>query len=76
MSALPNRLRGLLAEFGLVFAQGPTALQVVLADVLEDASNEMNTLALEQRVRDLPERTDAHRVHQHLDAFLLAITAC
>ena len=40
-----NRIRGLLAEFGLVFAQSPAALESVLADVLEDASNEMNTLA-------------------------------
>jgi transposase len=40
-----NRIRGLLAEFGLVFAQSPVALQAVLSDVLEDASNEMNTLA-------------------------------
>ena len=40
-----NRIRGLLAEFGLVFAQGPAALEAVLSDTLEDASNEMNTLA-------------------------------
>jgi transposase len=40
-----NRIRGLLAEFGLVFAKSPGVLQVVLADVLEDAGNEMNTLA-------------------------------
>ena len=40
-----NRIRGLLAEFGLVFAQGPAALQAVLAEVLEDGANEMNTLA-------------------------------
>jgi transposase len=40
-----NRVRGLLAEFGLVFAQSPGALEVVLGDVLEDVSNEMNTLA-------------------------------
>ena len=40
-----NRIRGLLAEFGLVFAQGPSALEAVLSDTLEDASNEMNTLA-------------------------------
>ena len=40
-----NRIRGLLAEFGLVFAQGQTALEAVLSDTLEDASNEMNTLA-------------------------------
>ena len=40
-----NRIRGLLAEFGLVFAKSPATLQAVLTDVLEDASNEMNTLA-------------------------------
>ena len=40
-----NRIRGLLAEFGLVFAQGPAALAAVLSDTLEDASNEMNSLA-------------------------------
>ena len=40
-----NRIRGLLAEFGLAFAQGPEVLRGVLADVLEDGANEMNTLA-------------------------------
>jgi transposase len=44
-TACINRIRGLLAEFGLVFAQSPTALRAVLADVLEDGANEMNTLA-------------------------------
>ena len=44
-TACINRIRGLLAEFGLVFAQGPEALRRVLADALEDASNEMNTLS-------------------------------
>lgn len=44
-TACINRIRGLLAEFGLVFAQSPAALQAVLADVIEDASNEMNALA-------------------------------
>jgi transposase len=40
-----NRIRGLLAEFGLVFTQGPEALSSVLVDVLEDGANEMNALA-------------------------------
>ena len=40
-----NRIRGLLAEFGLVFAQSPEALRAVLADVLEDASNELPGVA-------------------------------
>ena len=44
-TACINRIRGLLAEFGLAFAQGPQALRRVLADVLEDGANEMNTLA-------------------------------
>lgn len=44
-TACINRIRGLLAEFGLVFAQGPEALRSVLADVLEDGSHEMNLLA-------------------------------
>lgn len=36
-----NRIRGLLTEFGLVFPQTPEALRAVLADVIEDASNEL-----------------------------------
>ena len=44
-TACINRVRGLLAEFGLVFAQSPAALEAVLTDTLEDASNEMNALA-------------------------------
>jgi transposase len=44
-TACINRIRGLLAEFGLVFAQGPRELQLILGDVLEDAGNELGTLA-------------------------------
>jgi transposase len=44
-TALINRIRGLLAEFGLVFAQGPEALRSVLADVIEDAGNELPGVA-------------------------------
>jgi transposase len=44
-TALINRIRGLLAEFGLVFAQSPEALRAVLADVLEDAGNELPGVA-------------------------------
>ena len=40
-----NRIRGLLSEFGLVFAQSPEALRLALPDTLEDASNEMPALA-------------------------------
>ena len=44
-TACINRIRGLLAEFGLVFPQGASELQGVLSDVLEDAGNELGTLA-------------------------------
>lgn len=44
-TALINRIRGLLAEFGLVFPQSPKALRSVLADVIEDASNELPGVA-------------------------------
>lgn len=44
-TACINRIRGLLAEFGLVFAQSPAVLQAALSEVLEDAANEMNALA-------------------------------
>jgi transposase len=44
-NACINRIRGLLAEFGLVFAQGPNALREHLASVLEDAGNDLTTVA-------------------------------
>lgn len=44
-TALINRIRGLLAEFGLVFPQGPQALRTVLAEVIEDAANELPGVA-------------------------------
>jgi transposase len=61
-TACINRIRGLLAEFGLVFAQSPAALESVLSDVLEDASNEMNTLArlALQRLQAQWREIDAH----------------
>lgn len=44
-TACINRIRGLLAEFGLVVAQGADKLKPVLSELLEDASNELGTLA-------------------------------
>ncbi|RQP21440.1 IS110 family RNA-guided transposase [Piscinibacter terrae] len=44
-TACINRIRGLLAEFGLVFAQSPDALRTALPEALEDASNELGPLA-------------------------------
>jgi transposase len=65
-TALINRIRGLLAEFGLVFAQGPEALRLVLASVIEDASNEMPGVA----------RMALQRAHLHWIDIDLQIAWC
>jgi transposase len=44
-TACINRIRGVLGEFDLVFGKSPKVLRARLADVLEDASNELTTLA-------------------------------
>jgi transposase len=44
-TALINRIRGLLTEFGQVFPQSPEALRKELANVIEDASNELTGVA-------------------------------
>ena len=44
-TACINRIRGLLAEFGLVFAQRPEVLRAVLSEVVEDAANELGAIA-------------------------------
>jgi transposase len=44
-TACINRIRGLLAEFGVVLAQSPEALRRSLPEILEDASNELPALA-------------------------------
>ena len=62
-TACINRIRGLLSEFGLVFAQGPEALRRVLADVLEVGSHEINT-----RARPVIQR--AHAQWRELDAHI------
>ena len=44
-TACINRIRGVLAEFGLVFAKSAKALRAELGDALEDASNELSGMA-------------------------------
>jgi transposase len=44
-TACINRIRGLLAEFGLVFPQSPDALRRALPEALEDADNELPGVA-------------------------------
>ena len=62
-TACINRIRGLLAEFGLVFAQGPRELQAVLSEVLEDASNELGALA---RLTLQRAQAQWHELDEHL----------
>ena len=61
-TACINRIRGLLAEFGVVLPQGSRALQGALSEVLEDAANELGTLARLslQRAQSQWHELDAH----------------
>lgn len=65
-TALINRIRGLLAEFGLVVAQSPDALRRVLAELVEDASNELPGIA----------RMALQRAHLHWIEIELQIAWC
>ena len=62
-TACINRIRGLLAEFGLVVAQGAEELQGVLSEMLEDAGNELGTLA---RLTLQRAQTQWHELDAHL----------
>jgi transposase len=44
-TAVINMIRGLCAEFGVVFPQGPEELRRRITDALEDATNELTALA-------------------------------
>lgn len=46
-TALINQARGLLAEYGIVVAQGPARLRAALPEILEDAENGLPALARE-----------------------------
>jgi transposase len=73
-TACVNRIRGLLAEFGVVVAQSPKALRESLCEVLEDATNDLCGLArlvIEQARQQWRELNDHiswcdERIAQHL----------
>ena len=44
-TACINQIRGVLAEFGVVFGKSPKVLRAGLAEVIEDASNELSGTA-------------------------------
>ena len=62
-TACVNRIRGLLAEFGLVFGKSAKVLSAVLSDVLEDAGNELGTLA---RLTLQRAQSQWHELDEHL----------
>ncbi len=61
-TACTNRIRGLLAEFGLVFPQKVINLRQALPDVIEDATNDLGGLArlALQRAQQQWEELDEH----------------
>ena len=61
-TACINRIRGELAEFGMVFGKSPKVLRAALPDVLEDAANELTGLArlVLQRAFEHWRELDAH----------------
>ncbi len=65
-TALVNQTRGLLREYGVFLPVGIRAFRSKLPEVLEDANNELTTLAREiiadqaRRLHELDERIDAY----------------
>lgn len=61
-TACINQIRGVLSEAGLVFGKSPKALRAVLAEVLEDAANELSTMArlVVQRASEHWQQLDEH----------------
>jgi transposase len=80
-TACINQIRGVLAEFGLVFNKSPKALRAELADVIEDASNEISAMARKvlQRAFDHWRELDEHMhwsLRQAQDARALRQAQC
>ena len=65
-TALINRVRGLLAEFGIALAQSPEALRAALPGLIEDAANELPGIA----------RLGLQRAHLHWIDIELQIAWC
>lgn len=61
-TACINRIRGLLAEFGVVLPQSPEVLRQHLSEVIEDATNDIAGMArlVLQRAQEHWQELDAH----------------
>jgi transposase len=57
-NALVNQVRGLLAEYGIVINKGVAAVRIRLPEILEDAENDLTTLARELFAELLDELRD------------------
>lgn len=77
-TACINRIRGILAEFGLLVSKSPDKLREKLTDLLEDAENELSGLArlvleeafshwkeIDQRLKWCDDRVAAHVKDNH-----------
>lgn len=60
-TALPNQIRGLLSEYGIALPKGRNPLNLLLPELLEDASNQLTTIA-RQYMRELMEELRAINV--------------
>ena len=75
-TACINRIRGVLGEFGLVFAKSAKVLRAVIVQVIEDADNELSGVArlVVQRALEHWRELDEHmrwcdaRIGQHVRA--------
>lgn len=57
-TALTNQIRGLLSEYGIALPKGRNPLNLLLPELLEDASNQLTTIA-RQYMRELMEELRA-----------------
>lgn len=79
-TALSNQIRGLLAEYGIVFPKGISQLRASLVDVTEDAENGLSALCREefhvlwQEFCDLEERIT--RLDKKLSGFVKEHEIC
>jgi len=71
-TALANRIRGLLAEFGLIIPQGIHHLARRMPEILEDADNELSDPMRALLARLLEHLQELNRQAQELEAQIIA----
>ncbi len=71
-TALANRIRGLLAEFGLIIPQGIHHIARRMPEILEDADNELSDAMRALLARLLEHLQELNRQAQELEAQIIA----